>query len=95
MAQSAKVDKSDMDNTFVRDIEENKSSKSIGKSTHQGRSDSQSAIDRSRRFKEKKDHIAALDEAEALEETQKLKEGLERQERVLSLSKERPKTGKS
>ena len=86
-----------MDNTFIRDQQqdEGKSSKSLGKSFGQGASDSQSAINSRKRFREQQDHIAALDEAEALKESTKLKERVERQERVLSLSKERPKTGQT
>ena len=88
-----------MDNTFIRDQqqEEGKSSKSLGKSFGQGASDSQSAINSRKRFREQQDHIAALDEAEALKESTALKERVERQERVLSLSKskERPKTGQT
>ena len=97
LVQSMKDSLKEMDNTFARDAEEAKSSKSMGKSLGQGASDSQSAVASRKRFREQQAHLAALDEAEALQEDARLKERVEKQERVLSLSKskERPKTGQS
>ena len=62
---------SDMDNTFIRDqlAEEAKSSKSLGKTFGQGASDSQRAVASRKRYREKREQIEALEEAESLAET--------------------------